>query len=133
MGSSLFINARTDVYIKGNNSSNEEKLSETIKRGKAYKEAGADGFYPIFLKEKESMKSIIEEVSLPVNILLVPGIPDFATLKEIGVARLSLGPGFLKTAINAMKNVAEKLLNYEGMEDVTGNAITSDYLKNLVT
>lgn len=133
MGSSLFINARTDVYIKENNSSNEEKLSETIKRGKGYKEAGADGFYPIFLKEKKSIETIIKEVSLPVNILLVSGIPDFATLKEIGVARLSLGPGLLKTAINAMKNVAEKLLRFEGMDDVTNNAITSDYLKHLVT
>jgi 2-methylisocitrate lyase-like PEP mutase family enzyme len=33
----LFINARTDVYLKANDLSDEEKLSETIRRGKAYK------------------------------------------------------------------------------------------------
>ena len=52
MGVSIFINARTDVYIKANHLSAEEKLSEAIQRGKAYKYAGADGFYPIVLKEK---------------------------------------------------------------------------------
>ncbi len=131
MGSSLFINARTDVFVKTNHLSDEQKLSETVKRGKAYKNAGADCFYPIALKE--SIATIIKEVSLPVNILLLPEIPDFTTLKEIGLARLSLGPGFLKTAINSMKNVAEKLLHFDGMNDITDNPVTSFYLKNLIS
>src|SRR5665213_98102 len=133
MGVPLFINARTDVYLKANNLSAEEKLAETIRRGKAYKDAGADGFYPIFLKEKESMKTIVQEVGLPVNILLLPGIPDFETLQATGVARVSLGPGFLKMAINAMKNIAEKLLQYHGQAQVSENPITSAYLNNLIS
>jgi 2-methylisocitrate lyase-like PEP mutase family enzyme len=132
-GSNLFINARTDVFIKQNDLSKEEKLAEAIERGKAYKNAGADCFYPIFLKEKEGIETIMKEVSLPVNILMVPGIPDFSALKEMGVARISLGPGFLKFAINSMKNIAEKLLKYEGMEEITGNLVTTDYLKNLIS
>jgi len=133
IGVPLFINARTDVYLKANNLSAEEKLAETIRRGKAYKDAGADGFYPIFLKEKESMKNIVKEVGLPVNILLLPGIPDFETLHAAGVARVSLGPGFLKIAINAMKDIAEKLLHYEGMPEVMDNPITSAYLNTLIS
>jgi 2-methylisocitrate lyase-like PEP mutase family enzyme len=132
-GVSLFINARSDVYIKSAGLSEEEKLLESIARGKAYREAGADGFYPIILKEKEAIESIIKEVGLPVNIILIPGIPDFETLKNIGLARLSLGPGFLKTAINAMKNVAEKLLANEGMNEVINNPVTSDYLNDLIS
>lgn len=131
--SDLFINARTDVFIKQNHLSTEEKLAEAIERGKAYKAAGADGFYPIFLKEKVSIKRVIEEVALPVNILMLPGIPEFSGLKEIGVARISLGPGFLKYAVNSMRNIAEKLLHYEGMDEITGNPITTDYLKNLIS
>jgi len=119
MGASLFINARTDSYIRSNQLSKEEKLFETIKRGKAYKEAGADCLYPIFLKDKKDIETIIKEVGLPVNILLLAGIPDFNELKETGVARLSLGGNFIKFAINAMRKVAKKLLNFEGMEDIT--------------
>ena len=133
MGSVLFINARTDVFIKEKNLSNEEKMAEAINRGKAYKAAGADCFYPIFLKEKESIVTIMKEVSLPVNILMVPGIPDFSTLKEIGLARISLGPGFLKNAIQSMKNIAQKLLNREGMEEIINNPITTDYLNKLIS
>jgi hypothetical protein len=32
-----------------------------------------------------------------------------------------------------MKNIAEKLLRYEGMEEITGNPLTTDYLKNLIS
>jgi 2-methylisocitrate lyase-like PEP mutase family enzyme len=133
MGSSLFINARTDVFIKQNNLPDEEKLNEAILRGKLYKDAGADGFYPILLKEQQMIKSIVDEVQLPVNILMLPGIPGFAALRELGVARISLGPGFLKYAINAMKDVANKLLNYEGMEEINNNPVTSVYLNQLVS
>lgn len=133
MGIPLFINARTDVYLNTNHLSAEEKLAETIRRGKAYKDAGADGFYPIFLKAKADMEAVIQAVALPVNILLLPGIPDAGTLQQTGVARLSLGPGFLKTAISAMKNTAEKLLHYEGMEEVKENPVTTAYINNLIS
>jgi len=132
-GVPLFINARTDVYLKANDLSEEEKLSEAIRRGKAYKDSGANCFYPISLKKKEQIEIIIKEVGIPVNVLLLPGIPDFETLKTIGVARLSLGPGFLKTSINAMKNIAEKLLHDKGMQELTDNPVTSAYLNNLIT
>ncbi len=132
-GSPLFINARSDVYLRWGNLSEEEKLLKTIERGKAYKDAGADGFYPIIVREKQSIESIVKEVGLPVNIILLPGTPDFETLKNMGVSRLSLGPGFLKTAINAMKNIAGKLLAYEGINEITNNPVTSDYLNDLIS
>lgn len=132
MGMPLFINARTDAYIKYSSLTMEEKLVQTLQRGKTYKDAGADCLYPIALKSKEDFETIIKEVKLPVNILLLDGIPGFNELKEIGVTRLSLGGNFIKFAINAMKNIAEKLLNFEGMDDITHNTVTSDYLKNLI-
>ena len=133
MGVPLFINARTDVYLQANDLPDQEKLAETIRRGKAYKDVGADGFYPIFLKEETAMKSIVKEVGLPVNILILPGIPDFKELQDLGITRVSLGPGFLKIAINAMKNTAEKLLRNEGMQEVTDTPVTSAYLNTLVS
>lgn len=132
IGSHLFINARTDSYIKVKHLSDEEKLMETIKRGKAYQVAGADGFYPIFLKDKKSMAAILDEVSLPLNILLSAGIPDFNELKEMGVARLSLGSGLLKVALLAMKTSAEKLLIHTGMEDIKANPIQNDWIAGLI-
>lgn len=134
MGVSLFINARTDVYVRGTEwKTDEEKWEETVKRGKAYLEAGADGFYPITLSDKSDITRLVAEIPGPVNILAHQGIPDIKTLREIGVARLSLGPGFLKKAILAMKQTAIELKNGEGLAAVTDNEISSDYLKKLVT
>ncbi len=133
MGMPLFINARTDVLLKASQLTDKEKLAEVLLRGKAYKDVGADCFYPIFLKRKEDIVTVIKAVNLPINILLLPGIPDFETLKDIGLSRISLGPGFLKTAINAMKNIAEKLLHYEGMQEVADNAVTTAYINNLIS
>jgi 2-methylisocitrate lyase-like PEP mutase family enzyme len=132
-GIPLFINARTDVYLKGKDFlSEEEKFNETIKRGKAFTGAGADCFFPILMTQKTAIQNLIAELRCPINIIAVAGAPDLKTLSEIGVARVSLGPGFLKIAIRTMKEIAEKLINYEGIEQITGNEITTDYLKNLI-
>ena len=132
-GTPLFINARTDVYIKGKDfESEEEKFNETVKRGKAYKDAGADCFFPILMTQKTAIQSLVTELNFPINILAIAGVPNLKTLKEMGVARVSLGPGLLKIAIRAMKEIAEKLKNYEAIEEITGNEVTSDYLKDLI-
>lgn len=134
LGVPLFINARTDVYLRGKVFiTEEEKLSETIKRGKAYIEAGADCLFPPAMKIKDDLEKLIATLKCPVNVIAIPGIPDFKSLQQIGVARLSLGPGFLKVAIKAMKDVALKLKNYEGLSEVTGIDVTSADLKTLVT
>jgi 2-methylisocitrate lyase-like PEP mutase family enzyme len=132
-GMPLFINARTDVYIRRKDLLNEEeKFNETVKRGRAYIDAGGDCFFPIGMTQKTSIKNIIAQLNCPVNILAIPGIPALKTLRETGVARVSLGPGFLKIAIKKLKETAEKLKVYEGLEEITGNEVTTDFLKSLV-
>ncbi len=70
---------------------------------------------------------------MPVNILFLPGVLELSILNEMGIARISLGPGFLKIAIKAMKDIAIKLKNYDGLSQIIGNEITSDYLNTLVS
>lgn len=70
---------------------------------------------------------------MPVNILLLPGIYNFEILKKIGVARILLASGFFKTSINAMKDISEKLLHGEKMNEVAGNSVNTPYLNNLIS
>lgn len=129
----LFINARTDVYIKGSGMvSNDEKLQETLKRGHAYINAGADSFYPIFVKNEAEVRYLVSSIPRPVNILAVPGVPDLKTLRAAGVARVSLGPSLLKIAMQAMKDAVIKLKAYENISELINNEITGDYLTRLV-
>jgi 2-methylisocitrate lyase-like PEP mutase family enzyme len=133
MGVSLFINARADVYLRGKDfDTAESKFEEALKRGSAYKSAGADCFYPIGMTRQEDIKRMVEQLQMPVNVITIPGIPALTVLNEIGVARVSLGPSFLKIALKAMKNLAVKLQDFEGLSDITENEVTSAYVKDLV-
>src|SRR5688572_10530906 len=129
----LFINARTDVYTQGNDFNRaESKFDNTIKRGLAYKAAGADCFFPLGMQKNDEIKKAIALLQMPINILIMPGVPELNELNEMGVARISLGPAFLKIAIRALKILATSLQKHEGLPEIAGNEITSDYLRNLV-
>lgn len=130
----LFINARADVLLYDKDfPSADLRNEELLKRGLAYKEAGADCFFPIALREKENIKKLVDQLKMPINILTLPGIPDLRILKAMGVARISLGPSFLKMAIKCMKSLSIDLKNCEGLTSITENEISSDYLKLLVS
>lgn len=129
----LFINARTDVLLHNKQfPTSELQQAELLKRGLAYKAAGANCYFPIALKNETSMHEIVTTLKMPLNILTIPGIPGFETLKKIGVSRVSLGPSFLKIAIKAMKALAMDLQNEKGFAAIMENEITTDYLKSLI-
>jgi 2-methylisocitrate lyase-like PEP mutase family enzyme len=133
-GVPLFINARTDTFVHQKSfTSAQQQIDETVKRGNAYKAAGADCFYPILAHDQQHIQTIVEAVDMPVNILMMPGIPELSVLQQMGVARVSLGPGFLKYAVKAMRDLAIKLQQHQGLAEIAGNDVTSDYLKKLVT
>lgn len=133
-GIPLFINARTDVVFHSALFASEEaRLDEIIKRGQAYKEAGADCFYPIAIKKKEQIQKLVDELDYPINLLTIPGIPPLKELEEMGVARVSLGPSFLKLALKTMKDTALKLKEYEGLTEIITNDVTSDFVKGLMS
>ena len=133
MGIPVFINARTDVFLHGKVFTTPvSQFEEILKRGLAYKEAGADCFFPIALKQKEDIEQLITLLKMPINIITIPGVPDLKILSKAGVARVSLGPSLLKIAIKAMKNIAMQLQDYDGLSAITANEITSDYLKELI-
>ena len=133
VGIPVFINARTDGFLHGELFATPvAQFEEIVKRGLAYKEAGADCFFPIALKQKEDIEQLVTLLKMPINIITIPGVPDLKILSKAGVARVSLGPSFLKIAVKAMKNIAVQLQDYDGLSAITGNEITSDYLKELI-
>jgi 2-methylisocitrate lyase-like PEP mutase family enzyme len=83
----LFVNVRTDTFLLGV----EEALQETQKRDKLYQAAGADGLFVPCIVEIEAIKTIVSSTTLPVNVMCMPDLPDFDTLKLLGVKRISMG------------------------------------------
>ena len=132
-GIPLVINARTDVFMRQATVAAEEKLWETVARGKAYIDAGADCIYPIVAGDIETLKVIREETKAPINVYARKGAASMAELEEIGISRLSLGPGLLKTSLTAMKKVAEGLKSIGSYELFTENIIDSVEIQQFVS
>lgn len=87
----VFVNARTDVYLKGV-VSDENKAEETLARAVRYAEAGADGLFVPGLTELTQIAQITAGTKLPVSLLAWPGLPKADDLAKVGVRRLSAGP-----------------------------------------
>ena len=99
----FFINARTDAYMAPDEGSNRFEVAK--ERGKAFLDAGADGFYPV-LCEPSDIAALVSEVALPLNAFYTPKA-SLAQLAEWGVARVSLGPRLFHVAVSAMRAAAQ--------------------------
>ncbi|MBK8557988.1 MAG: isocitrate lyase/phosphoenolpyruvate mutase family protein [Lewinellaceae bacterium] len=113
LGFHLVINARTDAFYTSSGST-QEKLSESIRRGNKYREAGADCIFVQPVWEKETISTLVKEIYAPINVLANPAIgaglpPSVQELQDLGVARLSLGSSVLKATLALIKKVADEL------------------------
>ena len=131
-GVPLVINARIDVFISGGSRSKSEMTAETITRAKAYLEFGADCIYPIALGDVETLQQIQAEIDAPINVYASASTASMPELEAIRISRLSLGPGFLKASLTAMKRVALELKNYSSYDSFTKDVMTSEEIVKLI-
>ncbi|MEE2709164.1 MAG: isocitrate lyase/phosphoenolpyruvate mutase family protein [Gemmatimonadota bacterium] len=128
-GIPLVINARTDVFISKFVGNHKTQVAETIRRGKAYLDSGADCFYPILIGDTATLKQIHDAVQAPINVLALANTAPMRELEAIGVSRLSLGPGMMKAGMTAMKTIAGELKEYGSYERFTTDAMDSGVLR----
>ena len=127
LGFHLVINARTDSFYTSSGSP-QEKLSESIRRGNKYREAGADCIFVQPVWERETIATLVKEINAPINILANPGIgggmpPSVRELQDLGVARLSLGSALMKATLSLTKKVADEL-SEKGTYNILSDAMT---------
>lgn len=92
-GVPLFINARTDLFLVESDRAKHPALVETaVARAAAYKAAGASGFFAPGLYDEGAIGKLAAGIDLPLNIIKLDPAPPIATLKKLGVARISYGP-----------------------------------------
>lgn len=84
-GIDLFINVRTDVYLQSLVAP-DQQIAETIRRGKAAMEAGANGLFIPGLSDIDAIEAIIPELNMPVNLMAWPNLPDAAELGKLGLS-----------------------------------------------
>ena len=106
-GVPLFINARTDVFLKTYPAEHTgEQLEEVVQRALAYQQAGASGLFAPGLRDPEMIRELCDRSPLPVNIMVLPDTPSNEEMGKLGVARISYGPGPYRQMIASLKSAA---------------------------
>jgi 2-methylisocitrate lyase-like PEP mutase family enzyme len=108
----IFINARTDIFLKvAPVDHNYKHLEEAILRASAYAEAGASGFFAPGLCVANMIEKLCKLSPLPVNIMVQPNTPTSKFLAQLGVARISHGPGPYRQVMETLKDTGRKALS----------------------
>ncbi|MBJ6127590.1 isocitrate lyase/PEP mutase family protein [Microvirga splendida] len=110
LGIPAFLNARTDVFLIAPTEVHEGLVADALERGRAYADAGADGLFVPGLVNEALIARVVEGSPLPVNIMASASAPSAARLAELGVARISHGPGPYRMMMKALENAAREAL-----------------------
>lgn len=94
-GVELVINARTDALLKPEGTF-DDPLAEAIARLQACEAAGARCVYPVRAPSADAVRTLLAELSGPVNVIANPVSGSLAgsldDLRAMGVHRVSFGP-----------------------------------------
>jgi 2-methylisocitrate lyase-like PEP mutase family enzyme len=84
----IFINVRCDTYLL----SVENTRQETSRRVKMYETAGANGIFLPCICDEDDISAAVRDTKLPLNVMYIPGLPAYESLRLLGVKRVSMGP-----------------------------------------
>lgn len=113
----LVINARTDTYL-AQVGEGQARLEETIRRGRAYLQAGADSIFVPLVLDPAIIQILVQEIPAPLNLLALPDGPSAHELFQLGVARISIGHNAMLATMGLVSNMAHELREhgtYEAM------------------
>jgi 2-methylisocitrate lyase-like PEP mutase family enzyme len=105
-GGDVVFTARTEGFIHG-----KPDLDETIRRLRAFADAGADCLYAPGIKTREQIEAVVKAVApKPVNLLMSAAcgfsVNDIA---EMGVRRISIGGTLARVAMHAFIKSAKEI------------------------
>lgn len=109
MGSELFINGRTDVYLFQAGDV-KTRFSAAVERARLYRRAGADCVFVPGVIDTNTIAELVKAIEGPLNIMAMPGAPSAKQLGELGVARVSVGPWIAQAALAATRRAARELV-----------------------
>ncbi len=93
-GTGILLTGRSEGFLYG-----RPDIDETVRRLRAYAEAGADCLYAPRINTAEQIKAIVDAVApKPVNLLINAPFVTVAEAEALGVRRISVGGTLARTA-----------------------------------
>ena len=119
-GTGVVLTARSEGFVAG-----RPDIDETVRRLRAYAEAGADCLYAPRITTVDQITAVVEAVRpKPVNLLVNAPFITVAQAKALGVRRISVGGTLARTAwggwLEAAREIAEAgtFSRFDGLPNV---------------
>ena len=121
-GTGVLLTGRSEGFVHG-----RPDLEETIRRLRAYADAGADCLYAPRIGSAEQVAAVVSAVApKPVNLLVNAPFMTVAEAARLGVRRISVGGTLARSAwggfLQAAREIADTgtFAHFEGLPDVDG-------------
>ncbi|HWP24882.1 MAG TPA: isocitrate lyase/phosphoenolpyruvate mutase family protein [Xanthobacteraceae bacterium] len=120
-GGEVVLTARSEGFIRG-----RPDMEETLRRVRAFKDAGADCIYTPGIKTREHIEAVVKAAAPKAVNFLNSGAFGFTVsdLAAMGVRRISVGGSLARVAMQAFINTAREIA-VEGRFDGFANLITN--------
>lgn len=104
-GTGVVLTGRSEGFVCG-----RPDIDETIRRLRAYSEAGADCLYAPRIDQLEHVSAIVDAVApKPVNLLINSPFTTVAEAARLGVRRISVGGTLARTAWDGFLRAAQEI------------------------
>jgi 2-methylisocitrate lyase-like PEP mutase family enzyme len=107
-GVEVFVNARTDVFLRALAPGRE--VEETLARARLYAGAGADGLFVPGAVTPADIAALAQGQPLPLNVMARPGMPSLDELDRLGARRLSAGGAIAQAAWAVTRRLTAEFL-----------------------
>ena len=128
-GGGVLLTGRSEGFIR-----NRPDLDETIKRLKAYADAGADVLYSPGIATREQISAVVKAVApKPVNLLI--GGPSDLTVSDVtglGVRRISVGGALARAAWGGFLRTAKQIAEQGSFKGFADAAPGGEIMKGLL-
>lgn len=116
-GRRVLLTARSEGFIRG-----APDLAETVRRLRAYAQAGADCLYAPGIKTKEEIAAVVQAADgLPVNFLNSAAFGyTVDDLARMGVRRISVGGTLARLAMDGFLRAAQRIARQGSFDDFAG-------------
>jgi len=106
-GIPFVLNARTDAF-EASELRPEQRLEEAVRRGNAFRAAGADSVFVPFVGDHGTIERLVQLIRAPVNILGTPNAPSLKEMAALGVRRVTFGSAPMRATLGLIRRMARE-------------------------
>ena len=106
-GVPFVLNARTDAF-EAPELRPEQRLDEAVRRGNAFREAGASSIFVPFVGDRDTIERLVRQIWAPLNVLGTPNAPTLKELAALGVRRVTFGSAPMRATLGLVRRMARE-------------------------